>query len=100
MFNVEITVNKSKLSGFLIDNERKLRVPKWFAEEGLSDVQRMIFETLADYCLRVDEYTIPAIKATLMLENNGISWNNSTSSCLIDLAEKGYISMVITPAGR
>ena len=77
---MEITVNKSKLSGFLIDNERKLRVPKWFADEKLSNVQRVIFETLADYCLRVDEYTIPASRAAQMIENNGVPWSDSVSS--------------------
>lgn len=94
---MEITINKSKLSGFLIDNDQKLRVPKWFSEEGLSDVQRVIFKTLADYCLRVDEYTIPASRAARMIENNGVPWSDSVSLCFIDLAEKGYISMVIMP---
>jgi len=90
---MEITVNKSKLEGFLIDNEGTLRNPKYFDENGLSTLSRLIFETVADYCIRTAQTKISGDDFHALMDLKQIDFDRQTISAIVSLQQHDYLKI-------
>ena len=90
---MEIIVNKSKLEGFLIDNEGKLRKPKYFDDSNLNTLSRLIFETVADYCIRTAQTKISGDDFHAILDLKQIDFDRQTISAIVSLQQHDYLKV-------
>ena len=90
---MEIIVNKSKLEGFLIDNEVKLRKPKYFDDSNLNTLSRLIFETVADYCIRTAQTKISGDDFHAILDLKQIDFDRQTISAIVSLQQHDYLKV-------
>lgn len=90
---MEIIVNKSKLEGFLIDNEGTLIKPKYFAESELNTLSRLIFETVADYCIRTTQHKISGSDFHALMDINKIDFDRKTISAIVSLQQHDYLKI-------
>ena len=90
---MKIIVNKSKLDGFIIDNEGKLRKPKYFEETGLRTLSKTIFETVADYCIRTAQTKISGDDFHTILDLQKIDFDRDTIAAIVSLQQHDYLKI-------
>jgi len=91
---MEVNINKSELSGFVVDAYGSVRAPIYFDKTSLSSTAKKIFKALAEHALIHDEYSLGRKEFTKVISEH-FSMTKKTLMAVAELQSNDYIKLSV-----
>lgn len=91
---MEITINRSKIDDFTIDDQGKVHAPRYFLEDkSLKDISKRLFCLIAKHAMYTESNIVSSVIFNSILDKEGIDFDAHTVKGIIELNDEGYISI-------
>ena len=90
---MNLIINQSKLKFCVLDNNGKLKMPKYLRDLPLMKLSKEILKLIVSYCLKAETDIVPGSHFNVILDDNKIDFDRDVVKALLELNNEGYLKI-------